>query len=102
MSPQTTMTPAIITAMPGAGRGSPSLIAVAAWRHFRVYSPRRSSLPRKCSCDQRPRAAINMTTTKTVPMRPSPHRASDKRLSSLLGSGLSMETPYPADRQGNR
>ncbi len=35
MSPQITMTPAIITAMPGAGRGSPSRIAASIARHRR-------------------------------------------------------------------
>jgi hypothetical protein len=35
MSPQTTMTPAIITAIPGAGRGSPSRIAASVARHRR-------------------------------------------------------------------
>jgi len=35
MSPQSTMTPAIITAMPGAGRGSPSRIAASIARHRR-------------------------------------------------------------------
>ena len=33
MSPQSTMTPAIITAMLGAGRGSPSRIAASIARH---------------------------------------------------------------------
>ena len=35
MSPQITMTPAIITAMPGPGRGSPSRIAASIARHRR-------------------------------------------------------------------
>ena len=35
MSPQITMTPAIITAMPGAGTGSPSRIAASIARHRR-------------------------------------------------------------------
>jgi hypothetical protein len=35
MSPQITMTPAIITAMPGAGSGSPSRIAASMARHRR-------------------------------------------------------------------
>ena len=35
ISPQITMTPAIITAMPGAGRGSPSRIAASIARHRR-------------------------------------------------------------------
>jgi len=35
MSPVSTMTPAIITAMPGAGRGSPSRIAASMARHRR-------------------------------------------------------------------
>ena len=69
MSPLSTMTPAIITAMPGAGRGSPSRIAASMARHRRraraaVTTPARISstnrLPRPmerlsrqepCGCD---------------------------------------------------
>ena len=84
MSPQSTMTPAIITAMPGAGRGSPSRIAASIARHRRraraaVTTPARISRtptvshaqgsvcpPGACGCDAGGESAAPSAARKIV------------------------------------
>jgi hypothetical protein len=80
MSPQSTMTPAIITAMPGAGRGSPSRIAASIARHRRraraaVTTPARISRTPTVShaqgsvCPARSRAAATPEATSASAVR---------------------------------
>ena len=80
MSPQSTMTPAIITAMPGAGRGSPSRIAASMARHRRraraaVTTPARISRTPTVShaqgsvCPARSRAAATPEATSASAVR---------------------------------
>ena len=80
MSPQSTMTPAIITAMPGAGRGSPSRIASSIARHRRramaaVTTPARISRIPTIShahwnvCPARSRAAATPEATSASAVR---------------------------------
>ena len=80
ISPQSTMTPAIITAMPGAGRGSPSRIAASIARHRRraraaVTTPARISRTPTVShaqgsvCPARSRAAATPEATSASAVR---------------------------------
>jgi len=80
MSPQITMTPAIITAMPGAGSGSPSRIAASMARHRRraraaVTTPARISRTPTVShaqwsvCPARSRAAATPEATSASAVR---------------------------------
>jgi hypothetical protein len=106
MSPQITITPAIITAMPGAGRGSPSRIAASIARHRRrakaaVTTPAMISRTPTAShaqwsdCPARSRAAATPEATSASAVR-SHARYVRSFASWNCGSGLrSLMSPTP-------
>jgi hypothetical protein len=107
MSPQITITPAIIAAMPGAGKGSPSRIAASIARHRRrakaaVTTPAMISRTPTVShaqwsdCPARSRAAATPEATSASAVR-SHARYVRSFASWNCGSGLrSLMSPTPA------